>query len=1074
LINAQFVDNVGIIVGKPIGLLAFVAPRPAQAAFSAPAASTIAWFYAAAFSRSPLPNSTLPDYGDITGLTFWTDVYLDGGAGFEQFQGNVNAIADFFVTSDEFQAKYPASLTNEQFVTALYENMLGRSPDLAGLDYWVSRLDAGDSRGTVLANFANTLENQGSNPTREAALQAFIAFIAADANGTITPTEAAAWLATNPGLDGAMVDGGVSLAEIRAVQLDGADGENRYDLFVGQALTTGPAQVVFSEGPQMTLAFTLRSGPTGLTVHHDTGALTYQPPAGVLAGSKPFEMRVTSGTATFDVVGSLELVAAQQVETATSNGVSLITLGDLVEIDGDALPVGADAVLSTGTTAEGDPMVTLTLSAPLAEGRTVRVNTSALNALSTTAVSVAEAEPYAVLASVDQDCSEDAPRRWQSTKGFFIKGFFYDGARVPRHLLLEETLEIPVGEESITLVYKVASVLCAAYAVGGAELAHDAQPVLFIHGFNQGDELGGGSGSDDTTWNRMFTELQTRMGGSVSQPKILPFEFRWRTNTRFEDVAVDLFHAVALIKTQTGKNVHLVAHSFGGLLARTYLQGLAEVAVSYAPPVASLTTVGTPHSGIFANESADYPAGRDGVGGGFIAVCNQLSCLQAGKVSDNLSDDLPGWSLTTGSIIRDLKSSTSHPFLVRDLPVQVLIGLRTSVSGWPLNKQVTLTDGDGLISLNGQRFMPSDRKTKALRRNESVLQAKVTEYLIALYGITNVNLQGDDRIVDGSVFPGFAHTPNSLDDETFNGVRALKAEVNVEDGDHEILLPLANWIRAHSSGPDSSIEPEMVTITGGTFLMGSPTSEVGRNDSEQQHSVTVASFAMGKYEVTVQEFRRFVQATGYQTEAERNVDASGCNVYVGGSWAYRAGYDWANPGFTQGDNYPVVCVSWNDATAYAQWLSQQTGRAYRLPTEAEWEYATRAGTTTARYWGENPDLACSYANVADRTAQQTYPNWTIHNCTDGYTYPAPVGSFTANAWGLHDVLGNVWEWTCSLWQNPYGGQEKICNINDTSGVRVIRGGSWSHPPAWVRSANRTGIRPTDRFYGLGFRLARSL
>ncbi|HRX72323.1 MAG: DUF4214 domain-containing protein [Gammaproteobacteria bacterium] len=199
-----------------LGALAFVASRPAQAAFSAPAASTIAWFYAAAFGRSPLPNSTLPDYGDLTGLTFWTDVYLDGGAGFEPFQGNVNAIADFFVASDEFQAKYPASLTNEQFVTALYENMLSRSPDLEGFAFWVSRLEAGDSRGTVLANFANTLENQDSNATRKAALQAFIAFIAADANGTITPTEAATWLAANPSLDGAIVDGtGVSEAPQR-------------------------------------------------------------------------------------------------------------------------------------------------------------------------------------------------------------------------------------------------------------------------------------------------------------------------------------------------------------------------------------------------------------------------------------------------------------------------------------------------------------------------------------------------------------------------------------------------------------------------------------------------------------------------------------------------------------------------------------------------------------------------------------------------------------------------------------------------------------------------------------------
>ncbi|MCB1918881.1 MAG: SUMF1/EgtB/PvdO family nonheme iron enzyme [Candidatus Competibacteraceae bacterium] len=1033
-----------------LGLLAFVAPRPAQAAFSAPAASTIAWFYAAAFGRSPLPNSTLPDYGDITGLTFWTDVYLESGVGFEPFQGNVNAIADFFVASDEFQAKYPASLTNEQFVTALYENMLGRSPDLGGLDYWVSRLDVGDSRGTVLANFANTLENQDSNPIRKAALQAFIAFIAADANGAITPTKAVAWLAANPGLDGAVVDGGVSLAEIRTVQLDGADGENRYNLFVGQALTTGPAQVVFSEGSQMTLRFTLRSGPTGLTVNSDTGALRYQPPDGVLAGSKPFQMRVTSGAATFDVTGSLELVAAQQVETATSNGVSLITLGDLVEIDGDALPVGADAVLRTGTTADGDPMITLTLSAPLAEGRTVRLNTSALTALST-AASVAEAEPYAMLASADRDCSGDAPRLWQSTKGFFIKGFFYNGARVPSRLLAEETLKIPVGEESITLIYQAASVLCAAYALGSAELAHDAQPVLFIHGFNLGDSLGGGSGSDDTTWNQMFTALQTRMGGGVSQPKILPFEFRWRTNARFEDVAVDLFHAVALIKTETGKHVHLVAHSFGGLLARTYLQGLADFGSDYSNqrlPVASLTTVGAPHSGVFASNSSDYPEGVDGVGGDLIRYCKQVSCVQAGRAND-LVEDLPQWSLSAGSILRDLKN-TDHLFLAPNLPVQVLIGLRTSVKAYWENftrhKRITLTDGDGLISFESQRFLPSDRKQQALRRDQSLggLGAKVSEYVIAL-DTTEANLEGDE--VDESVFPGFSHTPKFLDDETFNGVRALKAEVSVEDSSHEILPYLADWITAHSSSSDFFIEPDMVVLSGETFLMGSPTSEVGRWDNEQQHTVTVARFAIGKYEVTFDEYDRFAEATG-RTKPD-------------------------DEGWGRGRR-PVINVDWFDATAYARWLSQQTGLAYRLPTEAEWEYAARAGTTTARYWGENPDLACSYANVADWTFQQTYPDWTIHECNDGYTYTAPVGLFTANRWDLYDMLGNVWEWTCSLWQNPYAGQEQICNVNYATGVQVIRGGSWFYSPAWVRSAYRNWNWPSLRNSFLGFRLARSL
>jgi len=169
----------------------------------------------------------------------------------------------------------------------------------------------------------------------------------------------------------------------------------------------------------------------------------------------------------------------------------------------------------------------------------------------------------------------------------------------------------------------------------------------------------------------------------------------------------------------------------------------------------------------------------------------------------------------------------------------------------------------------------------------------------------------------------------------------------------------------------------------------------------------------------------------------------------------------------------VVCVSWNDAVAYTVWLNKETGNEYRLPTEAEWEYATRAGTTTARPWGNDPDQACRYANVADETLKQTFSNWTTHDCTDGATYTAAVGSFQANAWRLHDIMGNVLEWTCSLYDKDYGGAEKECNYNDTTGPRALRGGSWFYVPAWVRSAARLWYTPTFRFLNAGFRLARS-
>jgi uncharacterized protein YkwD len=170
------------------------------------AAQTISWFYAAAFSRTPIPNSALPNYGDIGGLAFWTQTYLTGEGALAAYRGNVYAIADFFVGSAEFQAQYSASLTNAQFVTALYHNMLSREPDAVGLAYWAGRLDNGESRGTVLADFTNSEENRNANRLRRTALESFIAFIDADGDQVMTPEEAAVWLTEHPDLDGAVVD----------------------------------------------------------------------------------------------------------------------------------------------------------------------------------------------------------------------------------------------------------------------------------------------------------------------------------------------------------------------------------------------------------------------------------------------------------------------------------------------------------------------------------------------------------------------------------------------------------------------------------------------------------------------------------------------------------------------------------------------------------------------------------------------------------------------------------------------------------------------------------------------------
>jgi len=261
---------------------------------------------------------------------------------------------------------------------------------------------------------------------------------------------------------------------------------------------------------------------------------------------------------------------------------------------------------------------------------------------------------------------------------------------------------------------------------------------------------------------------------------------------------------------------------------------------------------------------------------------------------------------------------------------------------------------------------------------------------------------------------------------------------------------------------DGSFAPEMVVIPAGSFRMGDI-------DKKPVHT-SVEKFAMSKYEVTVGDFQKFVNVTGYKTDAEKQ---GTCYTYKDEKWSNYKGINWRNPNYYQNNNHPAVCISFNDAIAYAKWLSQQTGEVYRLSTEAEWEYAARAGTETSRYWGNDPDFACSYANVHDNISKQNNGlSSTPHNCTDGYVKTAPVGSFKANQFGLFDMLGNVWEWTCSEYEKIYNGKEKQCVKKSNS--LVMRSSSWFDDPETVRSANRDGFSPTNSFDDSGFRLVRDL
>ncbi len=257
--------------------------------------------------------------------------------------------------------------------------------------------------------------------------------------------------------------------------------------------------------------------------------------------------------------------------------------------------------------------------------------------------------------------------------------------------------------------------------------------------------------------------------------------------------------------------------------------------------------------------------------------------------------------------------------------------------------------------------------------------------------------------------------------------------------------------------------PEMVVLPAGRFTMGSPVRETGRFDSEgPQHGVTVRGFALGKYPITEEEFTVFLAATGYQPAP--------CDRILDKTWRSPGGGIVFPPGYADLPRQPAVCVNWKDTQAYIAWLNgthNSAGSApYRLPSEAEWEYAARAGTTTARWWGEG--LGSNNANC--------------HGCGSAWDNHliAPVGSFRANAFGLYDVLGNTWEWTADCWNENYTGApaDGSAWTAGDCGKRVMRGGSWSNLPAFIRSAARSrgnvGGGDFDYSSYVGFRLAKSL
>ncbi len=292
------------------------------------------------------------------------------------------------------------------------------------------------------------------------------------------------------------------------------------------------------------------------------------------------------------------------------------------------------------------------------------------------------------------------------------------------------------------------------------------------------------------------------------------------------------------------------------------------------------------------------------------------------------------------------------------------------------------------------------------------------------------------------------------------------------------------------------VKMELVLIPAGEFKMGSSESAEATaaffnktygedllnadlfKDEHPRHHVRITKpFYLGTYHVTRGQFRQFVADTGYKMDAEKG-EKPGAQGWDPDkkAFGFNEKYSWRNVGFEQTDEHPVVNVSWNDAVAFCKWLSRKEGKTYRLPTEAEWEYACRAGTTTRYYNGDDPETLAKVGNVADAALKAKFPDWqyTI-KANDGYVFTAPVGSFKPNAFGLYDMHGNAWQW-CSDWYGAeYYARSPIDDPTgpDSGAVRVLRGGSWFVRPFFSRSATRYWHAPVGRDFFTGFRVART-
>jgi len=271
---------------------------------------------------------------------------------------------------------------------------------------------------------------------------------------------------------------------------------------------------------------------------------------------------------------------------------------------------------------------------------------------------------------------------------------------------------------------------------------------------------------------------------------------------------------------------------------------------------------------------------------------------------------------------------------------------------------------------------------------------------------------------------------------------------------------------------------QFVKIRAGSFLMGTPAhiyAEIAKRDDllpgdEEEHEVKLSAFCMSRFPVTRGQFAAFISAEGYRTDSENGLGAGGWDEQ-NKKFSFGSRYSWRYTGFAQTDEHPVVNVSWNDAKKFCLWMSKMSGKKITLPTEAQWEYACRAGSKTLFSFGDDEEDLVHYGNVQDAAFRMVIGlPFGIKN-NDGYAFTSPVGSFKPNDFGLYDMHGNVWEW-CEDYRGEYKNiNNKTDPVQTKKGtVRIQRGGSWYNHPSYARSASRISDLPESAGSYSGFRV----